>query len=82
MAFKREETISKVVKIITDKLNVPAESVEMGSTFADLGADSLDIMELIMTFEEEFGTVFKDEDADKIQTIEDAVTYIHENRTK
>lgn len=82
MAFKREETVSKVVKIIEEKLNIPVGTVTMNATFEDLGADSLDIVELIMSFEEDFGVVIKDEDADKIQTVEEVVTHIHEMRTK
>lgn len=68
---------SKVVKIIVDKLGVDAaEAVPAASFTNDLGADSLDTVELIMEFEKEFKISIPDEDAEKIGTVGDAVTYI------
>ncbi len=82
MAFTKEETLSKVVSIISEKLNLPAQNITESSTFKDLGADSLDVVEIIMSFEETFGLEIKDEDAEKIKSIGEAVNLIHTYRTK
>jgi acyl carrier protein len=67
----------KVKKIICDQLNVPEEEVVLDASFVDdLGADSLDQVELIMAIEEEFDISIPDEDAEKIRTVKDAVSYI------
>jgi acyl carrier protein len=69
----------KVTEIIVEQLGVKAEEVVPEASFVDdLGADSLDTVELVMAFEEEFGTEIPDEDAEKIQTVGDAVKYIEE----
>lgn len=70
-----EQSIFEKVKAITvDQLSVAPEDVKMDSTFIDdLGADSLDIVELIMAFEEEFNTEIPDDVAEKIRTVRDAV---------
>jgi len=71
---------SKVVTIIVDKLGVEQSEVTNEASFTnDLGADSLDIVELIMEFEKEFNIAIPDDQAEKIQTVGDAVTYIQEN---
>ncbi len=82
MAFNKEETKQKVVAIIAEKLSMPAENITIESTFKDLGADSLDVVEIIMSFEETFGIEIKDEDAEKIKTIGQAIDLIHASRTK
>ncbi|MBL8991768.1 MAG: acyl carrier protein [Spirochaetia bacterium] len=69
----------KIKGIIKDKLNVDVSDLKAESTFADLGADSLDIVELIMALEEEFGIEIPDEDAEKIKTVGDAKKYIEEH---
>ena len=67
----------KVKNIIVDQLGVSADEVVPSASFVDdLGADSLDLVELIMVFEEEFGQEIPDEDAETIQTVQDAVDYI------
>ncbi|GAV23689.1 acyl carrier protein [Carboxydothermus pertinax] len=69
----------RVKKIIVDQLGVEEDEVTMEASFIDdLGADSLDIVELIMAFEEEFELEIPDEDAEKIRTVGDAVNYIQE----
>jgi acyl carrier protein len=82
MAFSREDTQKKVVAIIAEKLSIPQENITIEATFKDLGADSLDIVEIIMSFEEIFGIEIKDEDAEKIKTIGQAVDLINASRSK
>ena len=68
---------SKVVSIIVDKLGVEEIEVTKEASFTnDLGADSLDTVELIMEFEKEFNLSIPDEEAEKIETVGDAITYI------
>ena len=70
----------KVKKIIVDQLGVSADEVTTDASFVeDLGADSLDLTELIMAMEEEFGIEIGDEDAQKILKVKDAVAYIVKN---
>ena len=67
----------KVVKIISEQLGVPEGDVKLESSFVnDLGADSLDTVELVMALEEEFGVEIPDEDAEKIATVQNAIDYI------
>ncbi len=67
----------KVKTIIVEQLNVDADAVKPEATFIeDLGADSLDIVELVMTMEEEFDLEIPDEDAEKIKTVGDVVSYV------
>ena len=74
-------TFDQVKKIVVEQLGVEADEVQMTSTFVDdLGADSLDIVELIMAFEEEFNIEIPDEKAEKIKTVEDVVKYIEGNK--
>lgn len=70
----------KVMDIIVEQLKVSSEEVTPEASFIeDLGADSLDLVELIMAMEEEFGLEISDEDAEKIQTVQDAIQYITEH---
>ena len=70
----------KVKDIIINELGVEAEKVTPEAKFVDdLGADSLDTVELVMAFEEEFGMEIPDEDAEKLQTVGDAISYIQNN---
>ena len=72
----------KVKGIIVEQLNVAAEDVNPEASFIeDLGADSLDIVELVMALEEEYDIEISDEDAEKIQTVADAINYIDEHAT-
>jgi len=71
------EIAAKVTEIIVDKLGVDADSVAADASFTnDLGADSLDTVELIMEFEKEFDLSIPDEDAEQIATVGDAIDYI------
>ena len=71
----------RVKKIIVEQLGVKEEDVKPEASFVeDLGADSLDTVELVMAFEEEFGCEIPDEEAEKIQTVQDAVNYIDSHK--
>ena len=70
----------KVISIIVQQLGVDAEKVTAEASFVDdLGADSLDVVELVMAFEEEFGVEIPDEAAEKISTVKDAVEYLKQH---
>ena len=74
-------TFDKVKEVIVDKLGVEEDKIETSSSFVDdLGADSLDTVELIMQLEEEFGIEIPDERAEKMTTVQQAVDYIEENQ--
>lgn len=74
------EIAGQVKNIIVDKLGVDAEEVTPEKSFTnDLGADSLDTVELIMEFEKEFGISIPDDQAEKISTVGDAIAYIENN---
>jgi len=71
------DVADRVKKIVVEHLGVDESKVAEGTSFIDdLGADSLDTVELVMAFEEEFGCEIPDEDAEKIHTIKDAITFI------
>lgn len=72
-----EEIFEKVKDIIKEQIGVDKDIITMEDSFIDkLGADSLDIVEMVMAFEEEFGVEIPDEDAEQIATVGDAVNYI------
>ncbi len=79
-----EKSIEEKVKdIIIEQLGVNAEQVTPAASFIeDLGADSLDTVELVMAFEEEFGVEVPDEDAEKLQSVGDVIKYIEEKKGK
>ena len=73
----------KVKHIIVEQLGVDAEEVKSEASFVDdLGADSLDVVELVMALEEEFGLEISDEDAEKLATVQQAIAYIGEHAKK
>ena len=75
------DTLNKIVEIVVDKLGVEKSKVTENAKFIDdLGADSLDTVELIMEFEDEFGIEIPDEDAETILSVEQAVEYINNNK--
>ena len=72
-----DDVASKVKKIVADHLGVDEAKVNEGASFIDdLGADSLDTVELVMAFEEEFGSEISDSEAEKILTVGDAIKFI------
>ena len=75
-----ENIENKIKEIIVDKLGIEESEITDSASFTnDLGADSLDTVELIMEFEKEFNVSIPDEEAEKIQTVGDAVTYLKDN---
>lgn len=79
-----EKTIEEKVKeIIVEQLSVNAEQVTTEAKFIeDLGADSLDVVELVMAFEEQFGVEVPDEDAEKLMSVGDVIKYIEDKQDK
>lgn len=75
------DTFERVKNLVVEQLGVNEDQVTPDASFTeDLGADSLDVVELVMAFEEEFDLQIPDEDAEKIQTVNDVVTYIKERQ--
>ena len=78
--MNQDEIFDKVKEIIIEQLGVPENSINLEASFIDdLGADSLDIVELIMALEEEFDIEIPDSDAEKVVTVGDVVDYIKDN---
>ena len=76
----KQEIISKVKALIAESLGVTEDEIVPSASFIeDLGADSLDIVELVMAIEKEFDIEIPDDDAEKIGTVQDAIDYINEN---
>ncbi len=76
----KDEVIAKVKELIADSLGVSNDEIEPTASFIeDLGADSLDIVEMVMRIEKDFNIEIPDEDAEKISTVQDAIDYIHEH---
>ncbi len=76
----RKEITNIVTEIICDNLSVKKEEIKAEAAFMkDLGADSLDVVELVMAFEEKFGCEISDEEAEKLLTVGSVITYIEEN---
>ncbi len=79
----RDEVAGKVKNIIVEQLGVNADEVKDEASFIDdLGADSLDTVELVMALEEEFNAEIPDEDAEKLRTVGEAVNYIEKKQTE
>ena len=72
------DVAEKVQEIIAEELALDVEEVTPDATFDDLGADSLDIVEVVMAFEDEFDVAIPDEDAEEIGTVQDAIDYIED----
>ncbi|HEK85534.1 MAG: acyl carrier protein [Candidatus Saccharicenans sp.] len=78
--MEREELLKKVKAIVADKLNISEDQVTENASFTqDLGADSLDTVELIMALEDEFGLNIPDDEAEKLNTVGKAIDYIQDH---
>ncbi|MDR3165424.1 MAG: acyl carrier protein [Synergistaceae bacterium] len=78
-AKKEDEILAKLKELVIDRLNVEEEQIKPDASFVeDLGADSLDIVELIMGIEEEFDVEIPDEDAEKLRNVGDALAYVRQ----
>ncbi|MGH7799571.1 MAG: acyl carrier protein [Thermodesulfobacteriota bacterium] len=76
-----QEIVGKVKKMVASQLGKPEDEISLESAFIeDLGADSLDLVELVMAMEDEFGVEISDEDAQRIITVQDAINYVLERR--
>ncbi len=80
--FEKKDTQDRIIDIIAQKLTIDKKTIMPDVTLQKLGADSLDIVELIMYFEDQFGIEINDEDAEKLSTLADVVEYVHERRKK
>jgi len=80
--FDRNDTLATITKIVADKLGIDKSKITVDSTFQGLGADSIDLVEIIMRLEEQFGMEINDEDAEKMENLTQVVDYIHQRRTK
>lgn len=81
-SFEKQDTFSKVVQVIVDELRVEKDTVTENVRFEDLGADSLDMVQIVMKIEEQFGMEINDDDAAELETLSQVVDYVHTRRTK
>ncbi len=78
---QEQELVGKLKRMVASQLGKSEEEVSLESAFIeDLGADSLDLVELVMAMEDEFGVEISDEDAQRIVTVQDAINYVLERR--
>lgn len=82
MVFEREDTKNRVIDIIASELTIDKKSISEASTLSSLGADSLDMVEVIMKLEEQFGLEIKDEEAEQMKSVRDIAEYVQTHRTK
>jgi acyl carrier protein len=80
--FDKNDTVEKVIDTIVQELKVDRSAVNEGVTLEGLGADSLDIVQIIIKLEEQFGMEISDEDAEKMNSLSDIINYIQARRTK
>lgn len=78
--IERNDTVEKVIDLVASKLGVDKAKVVPTATLEDLGADSLEVIELVMRLEDLFDIQIDDEDIEKLKTIDDLVSYIHHLR--
>lgn len=82
MAIEMKDTADKIIAIIVEKLDIDPSVIQMTSTLQDLGADSLDMVEIIMKIEELFNIEINDEAVEKLHNVQDVINYVHELRTR
>lgn len=81
MSIDVQDTKIRVLSIVMDKLQIDETSIHDTSTLQDLGADSLDLVEIVMSLEDEFSIEISDEDAEKLENIAQVIDYVHQNRS-
>ena len=82
MTIEKNDTAEKIISIIAEKLSIEKSVIQAKSTLQDLGADSLDMVEVVMKIEEEFGVEINDEVFEQLHNVQDLIDYVHELRTK
>jgi len=80
--FDKTDTYEKIVEVVVKKLSLDPSEITKEATFQDLGADSLDMFEILTRLQEVFGIEIDDDAADNITSLREAVEYIHSRRTK
>lgn len=80
--FDKQNTQDKVVAIVAEKLSLDKSGIKIDATLQDLGADSLDLVEIIMKLEEQFGIEIDDAKAEQLKNVKDVIEYVHGIRTK
>lgn len=80
--FSKEDTIAKVIQIVSEKIKIDKTTISQEANLQDLGADSLDLVEITMKLEEEFGMEISDDDAENLTAVGQIIDYIHTRRTK
>ena len=80
--FEKQNTQDKVARIIAEKLSIDVSTIKLESTLQNLGADSLDLVEIIMKLEEQFDIEVDDAKAESLKNVNDVVEYVHSMRSK
>lgn len=81
-SFDRNDTLQKIVDVIVKELKVEQNAIKVDASFQDLGVDSLDMVQIIMKCEEQFGLEIPDHVAEEFHTVNDVVDYINQHRSK
>lgn len=82
MAIDKQDTFNTVIRIVSEKLKKDPAIIAKAHSFQEIGADSLDMVEIIMNLEEQFAIEINDEDAEKLTSIQEVVDYIHALRSQ
>jgi len=82
MAIEKQDTAKEVIAIVIEKLNIEKPVGINQSTLQDLGADSLDMVEIIMKLEEQFGIEINDDEAEQLSNVQEVINYVHNLRIK
>ena len=82
MPFDKVDTRNRIISLVSTKVSTSEEIVRTADSFETLGLDSLDIIEIVMELEEQFGIEIDDEDAEKLSSIDEVAEYVHSRRTK
>ncbi len=82
MVIEKQDTAQKITALVAEKLNIDQSVVKAEAKLQDLGADSLDMVEIIMKLEEQFSIEINDEEAEKLTNVQEVINYVHGLRTK